>query len=179
MHSIQKHRQKWHEKRSQKEKHMISEETLYEGRVLKITWNASQTPPPRALTTQASGLCFTNDGLILLVAGEEGAWSLPGGHPEPGETIEQALVREVWEEACALVEHLAYLGAQQVDDPSAPSGLTRYYQTRFWARVHLEPFHSQFETLRRTLATPKDFLSLLSWGQTKIAQSLFNIATEQ
>lgn len=117
--------------------------------------------------------------MIILVAGEDGTWSLPGGHPEPGETIEQTLVREVREEACAIVEHLAYLGAQQVDDPSAPSGLTRYYQTRFWARVHLEPFHPQFETLRRTLATPKDFLSLLSWGHTKIVQALFDIAIEQ
>lgn len=158
---------------------MISEENIYEGRVLKTTWSASRTPPPRALITQASGLCFTNDGLIILIAGEEGTWSLPGGHPEPGETIEQTLVREVREEACAVVEHLAYLGAQQVDDPSAPTGLTRYYQTRFWARVHLEPFHPQFEILHRTLAPPKNFLSQLSWGHTKIAQALFAIAIEQ
>lgn len=152
---------------------------MYEGRALKMTWSASRTPPPRALITQASGLCFTNDGLILLVAGAGGTWSLPGGHPEPGETIEQTLVREVREEACAIVEHLAYLGAQQVDDPAAPSGLTRYYQTRFWARVHLEPFHPQFETRRRVLTPPQDFLSLVSWGHTNRAQALFTIATEQ
>lgn len=158
---------------------MIIEDGSYEGRALKITWNASLTPLPRSLITQASGLCFTSDGMIVLVAGEEGTWSLPGGHPEPGETPEQTFVREVREEACAIVEHLAYLGAQQVDDPSASSGPTRYYQTRFWARVRLEPFYAQFEILQRRLIAPQDFLSVLPWGHTRIAQALFSSAIEQ
>ena len=158
---------------------MITEDGSYEGRALKITWNTVPTLPPRTLITQASGLCFTSDGMIVLVAGAEGTWSLPGGHPEPGETIEQAFVREVREEACAIVEHLVYLGAQQVDDPSALSSPTRYYQARFWARVRLEPFHAQFEILHRRLVAPKDFLSVLSWGNTRIAQALLRSAIEQ
>jgi ADP-ribose pyrophosphatase YjhB (NUDIX family) len=61
---------------------------------------------------------------------------LPGGHPEGNETPQEALVREVWEEACAVVERAAYLGAQQVTDEHGKT----YYQTRFWARVKLESF---------------------------------------
>jgi ADP-ribose pyrophosphatase YjhB (NUDIX family) len=105
----------------------------------------SQSPEilPQASSTRADHASerpfFTGDGMIVLVTGEEETWSLPGGHPEPGETIEQAFVREVREEACAIVEHLVYPGAQQVDDPAASSGPTRYYHTRFWARVRLEP----------------------------------------
>ena len=143
---------------------MLIEYATYEGRALTITWNPSSTPPPRALITQATGICFTGDGYILLVAGEDSRWSLPGGHPEPGETIEQVFVREIQEEACARVEHLVYLGAQQIDDPEASCGLTRYYQTRFWARVRLEAFEPQFEITQRKLVLPEDVLALLSWG---------------
>lgn len=158
---------------------MLIENVIYEGRTLKHTWNPSVTPPLRELITQASGICFTQDGNIVLVAGRDQEWSLPGGHPETGENIEQAFMREVWEEACAVVEHLAYLGAQQIDDPEVSNGLKRYYQTRFWARVHLEPFHPQFEKIHRKLVAPVDFLSQLSWGRSPIAQALFVVANEQ
>jgi ADP-ribose pyrophosphatase YjhB (NUDIX family) len=159
--------------------HMLIETVIYEGRTLKHTWDPSHTPPPRELVTQASGICFTHEGKIVLVAGRDQEWSLPGGHPETGESIEQAFVREVWEEACAVVEHLAFLGAQQVDDPEVPDGPKRYYQTRFWARIHLEPFHPRFEKIHRKLVTSVDFLSQLSWGSSQIAQALFDLANEQ
>lgn len=158
---------------------MLVEQVTYEGRVITNIWNSSPAPPPRELVTQASGICFTSDGSIVLVAKKDREWSLPGGHPEKGESIEQALRREIWEEACAVVEHVVYLGAQQVDDPQAPDGMTRYYQTRFWARVRLEPFHPQFEIVRRILVPPEDFLLLLPWGKTQIAQALFALAIEQ
>ena len=78
-----------------------------------------------------------------------------------------------------MVEHLVYLGAQQVDDPEASCGLTRYYQTRFWARVRLEAFEPRFEITQRKLVLPEDVLALLSWGHTQIAQALLSAAAEQ
>jgi 8-oxo-dGTP pyrophosphatase MutT (NUDIX family) len=155
---------------------IIREKTAWGGRQLEVTWTGGGTPPPRELTQQASGLCFTEDGQIVLVAGEDGGWNLPGGKPEPGETVEQALTREVWEEACAVVQELAYLGAQEVRDPDHPSGPQVYYQTRFWARVDLEPFAPAFETRRRTLVAPEAFLETLSWGYSPIAKAILDAA---
>lgn len=39
------------------------------------------------------------DGRVLLGANDRGEWELPGGHVEPGESPEQAVVREFQEEA--------------------------------------------------------------------------------
>lgn len=40
----------------------------------------------------------------------------PGGKREKGETIEQAAVREVWEETGAHIKELIYIGQYQVDN---------------------------------------------------------------
>jgi hypothetical protein len=53
----------------------------------------SVVPPPLDETTQALGICFTGDRRIVLVTWNGEDWSLPGGTPEPGETLEQALGR--------------------------------------------------------------------------------------
>jgi len=41
---------------------------------------------------------------VLVVKNYQGSWSLPGGKRENGETLQQAAVREAWEEAGARVE---------------------------------------------------------------------------
>lgn len=124
-------------------------------------------------TTQASGVCFTDTGQIVLVSGGDERWGLPGGHPETGETIEEALVREVWEEACAVVESAVYLGAQRVDDPaeSAP-----YYQTRWWARVRVLEFKPEFEIRERRLIAPEDLVATLNWQTAATAEAVFQAA---
>ncbi len=98
---------------------------------------------------------------------------LPGGHPEAGETLEQTLFREVDEEACAVVEQAVYLGVQEVDD-----GVQSHYQTRFWARVRLEPFAPHFETSRRLIVAPSDFVSSLNWSTKEIATATLRAALD-
>ncbi len=156
----------------------ISEASTWAGRNLQVTWRPSAVMPPRYLIRQASGLCFTEYNQIVLVAGADDQWHLPGGKPEGDETIEQTLVREVREEACAVVLQTAYLGAQQVDDPHSPAGLHRYYQTRFWARVQLDPFIPHFETTRRLLIPSSALLATLNWKTKKIAQAMLDAALQ-
>lgn len=83
------------------------------------------------------------------------AGCLLGGGGEPGETLEDCLVREVMEEGCARVVENLYIGCQRVDDPEYPAGPWRYYQARFRARVEL--------------VRPEDFLRTPSWGSAPSA----------
>jgi len=52
--------------------------------------------------------------LLITVRGKEprkGAWGLPGGFADPGESVEQALTREVREEVGLQVTAMRYLGS--------------------------------------------------------------------
>lgn len=44
-----------------------------------------------------------------------------------------------------------------------------YYQTRFWARVELEPFTPTREMTARKLVRPREFLDTLFWGRETTA----------
>lgn len=140
---------------------------MADGARYRVSWFDPPFRPPLAETTQALGICFTPDSQIVLVTWNDTDWTLPGGTIEPGETLEQTLTREVWEEACARVQASAYIGCQRVehlDDDHAP-----YYQTRFWGRVNLEPFAPTHEMTARKLVRPDEFLDTLFWGRETTA----------
>ncbi len=61
----------------------------------------------------------------------------------------------------------AYIGCQRVeplDGDDAP-----YFQTRFWARIELEPFEPTHEMTARRLVVPGEFLTGLFWGRESTA----------
>ena len=157
----------------------ITQENSWAGQRMTVTWHDASFVPPRNLVTQASGICFTDDNQVVLVTLDGKSWSLPGGHPEGDETIEDAFMREVTEEVCATVTNLVYLGAQEVNDPGNHEGLKTYYQTRFWARVQLDEFRQKQETIARKLVTPPSAINAsLRWNPTQILDAIVKAALE-
>lgn len=137
------------------------------GRRYLIAWFDPPFRPPLEETRQALGICFTEDARIVLVTWNGRDWSLPGGTPELGETLDQTLTREVREEACARVLSSRYIGCQRVEELDAERAT--YYQTRFWARVELEEFRPEHEMSARRLVAPEEFRAALFWGEEKTA----------
>jgi 8-oxo-dGTP diphosphatase len=137
------------------------------GRRYRIAWFDPPFRPPLDETSQALGICFSSDHRIVLVTWNGTEWSLPGGKPEPGETLEQALAREVDEEACARVTSSRYIGGQRVEE--LDSDRPAYYQTRFWARVELDEFQPEHEMTARRLVAPDEFRPTLFWGAERTA----------
>src|ERR1700749_1451645 len=81
------------------------------GRRVTFTWFDPPFRPEPPHSNQAYGICFTGTGMIVLGACDvdgERYWNLLGGGVEPGETLEDCLVREVMEEGCARVVQSRY-----------------------------------------------------------------------
>jgi mutator protein MutT len=108
------------------------------------------------------GGAVVRSGQLLLVRRASrqghGNWQLPGGFIEPDETIEQAVVREVQEEAGVTAEVEAVLGLRSRYDPDSGNGI---YVVMLLRPVSGEPTadghevdHAAYFTLNRFRTEP-------------------------
>jgi len=108
-------------------------------------------------------LCFSGDKLVLIYKGENGYWSFPGCGIEPGETYEQAVVREAAEETNMKVLHQKFIGYQDIYEPTRT-----VRQTRSVCKV--EPM-GEFvrdpdgDVTKIKLIDPNDLKEYLDWGE--------------
>jgi 8-oxo-dGTP pyrophosphatase MutT (NUDIX family) len=118
--------------------------------------------------TRARGLCVTDTGAVVLVAGDQSTWDIPGGGREPGESIEEALAREVREEACCRVLDAAFLTALRGARLGPDGGVVGEpdHHALYWSRVELDPWDPKFETRYRRLATPDDAVDSSTFPET-------------
>jgi ADP-ribose pyrophosphatase YjhB (NUDIX family) len=69
--------------------------------------------------------CFHNDKLVIVYAEKRGTWTPAGGGVEAGETVEEAVIREVLEESNMKVLKHALLGFQDISEPQGVVTQTR------------------------------------------------------
>lgn len=146
-------------------------------RRFKSEWLPEPFCPPRDLTIQASGVCFSKNKKITLVRHHKG-WLLPGGYPEENETLEEALIREIAEEACAKVLDYEYIGSIKSEEltPVIDGNLPLFYQARFWVLIENGPFIPEFEITERTETKPENFVEMLRWPARKLSKLILDDA---
>lgn len=74
--------------------------------------------------------CIWRDGRVLMVQRAKppvGIWAFPGGHVEPGETLQEAAARELMEETGMTAEFTALVGLYDVIHRNASGILTTHY----------------------------------------------------
>lgn len=92
--------------------------------MVKFIWHEAPIPKDMPIT-QVYGVLFTDDGRIMLRV-DKGFHGLVGGTPEPNETHEETLHREVYEEVNCGISDLHYLGYQTVIGDGEPYAQLRY-----------------------------------------------------
>lgn len=106
--------------------------------------------------------CFCRDKLVVVYAEEKKSWGPPGGAVEPGETVEEAVVREVLEETNMRVLKQKVFGYLEAFEPE------RTLQTRSVCIV--EPI-GEFvsdpdgDVTEIKLIDPKDINNYFDWGK--------------
>ncbi len=109
--------------------------------------------------TQVSGYVFNDDNQLLIVKNGN-TWTVPGGHPEQGETYLDTLNRELMEEACVTLKDINYLGAVEVVENGEI-----YYQLRYTAKVNeLRPFVQEWEIGERLFVDLNDLPKYIKWA---------------
>lgn len=152
---------------------MVMEHVEFGGKKYLVEWVPGAPVPASDRITQVSAICVTAAGQVVLVSADGKSWGLPGGHPEPGESPEETLKREVREEACCTVERAEYLGYQKC----TPEGRMKPdCQLRYKCLVKLDTFRPRHEIGRRKEVPPKDFLATMDWGKSPIAAELARLA---
>jgi 8-oxo-dGTP diphosphatase len=119
---------------------------------------------------RSAGGVVVREGRVLLVHRDRyDDWSLPKGKLEPGETWEDAALREVWEETGLRCELGAFLGSSHY----APGGVPK--EVRWWAMTSNDGDpHPTDEVDAVRWATRDEAYELLSYdGERQLLEKSF------
>ena len=107
-------------------------------------------------------LCFHKEKMVLVHHSKSG-WMPPGGGIEDGESIEEAVSREVKEETNMKVLHQELIGYQDIYEPSRVVRQTRSF-------CIVEPYGDfdrdpDGDVTEIKLINPKDYKNYFDWGE--------------
>ena len=121
-----------------------------------------------------------NNTETVLVRNIHGRLNTPGGHPEPGETSEETMIREVREEAVANVvssQLIAFARSECLQGERAGHVMVR---DMYVARVELLPWQQPESEITERLVVPiADLVDIMSadWpGLDAFSQELVDLA---
>jgi ADP-ribose pyrophosphatase YjhB (NUDIX family) len=117
----------------------------------------------------AEGVCVTPDGGIVIISPDGKLWDLPAGRPEPGESWEQTLRREMAEEACATVVRARLLGFTRGQCVAGPEHGRVLVRSAWRADVELRPWEARFEIADRRVIAASEVEDALSLGSHPFA----------
>lgn len=134
---------------------------IWDSQTVVLTWQPYKQLQASDIVTSVHGYCFLDEKLVLVQVKGRG-FNVPGGHIEKGERPEQALRREVYEEAYISGE-LTYIGAIEVDHSEnerfAENGKYPIVGYQLFYRMDITkcfPFLRQNETTARIWVEPEE-----------------------
>ncbi len=140
---------------------------------LKLFWHEKYRLDDERYT-QVSAYIFDEEDRLLIVRNDK-TWTIPGGHPEEGETAIESLEREIMEEACVRVKDIEYLGAVEVIDKG-----DKYFQLRYTAKVdEVLSFISEFEISERKFVKLEELNKYITWSSGKTFKAQIASAKKQ
>jgi ADP-ribose pyrophosphatase YjhB (NUDIX family) len=133
-----------------------------------VSWHPPPGPPD-GTPHGAEGVCVTADGDLVVISPDGTIWDLPAARPEPGESWEQTLRREMDEEACATVAGVRLLGFTRGQCLTGPERGTVLVRSVWRAEVELRPWEALFEIADRRVVPPDAVEEALSLGSHPFA----------
>lgn len=127
---------------------------IWDGQTVSLTWQPYKPLKENDILTSVHGYCFLDEKLVLVQVKGRG-FNVPGGHVEKGEEPEQALRREIYEEAY-IEGDFTYIGAIKVDHSENRGFMEngKYPKVGYQLFYRMDitkcfPFLRQFETTAR------------------------------
>lgn len=130
------------------------------------TWRVSLHAPddrPEGAPHGSEAICMVDDATTVLVRNTTDRLNTPGGHPEPGESSEETMIREVREEACAEVtswQLIAYARSECLEGERKGHVMVR---DMYVARVELLQWEQpEFEIVERSTVPIEQLVETMS-----------------